>query len=191
MDGHEHEDVIKYQNDFFLPAMAKFEAWVVHYEGPKLKPVALMLQPGEKEIIPNFHKESTFSANDKVRSAWLRKDEQPLRKKSKGHSIHVSAFINPQTSQLVLLNRDGDGNVICDLTKVIYSGVGGDPWWDCKQLLEQMKDAIQIFEATHLGKQPLFIFDQSSAHTSSAASLPPDALKAFEMNKSDGGKQRK
>ena len=29
--------------------------------------------------------------------------------------------------------------------------------------------------------------DQSSAH----ASLPPDALKAFEMNKSDGGKQRK
>jgi len=30
-----------------------------------------------------------------------------------------------------------------------------------------------------------FIFDQSSEHTS----LPPDALKAFEMNKSDGGKQ--
>jgi len=33
----------------------------------------------------------------------------------------------------------------------------------------------------------LFIFDQSSAH----ASLPPDTLKAFEMNKSNGGKQRK
>jgi len=33
----------------------------------------------------------------------------------------------------------------------------------------------------------LFIFDQSSTH----ASLPPDALKAFEMNKSDGGKQCK
>jgi hypothetical protein len=33
----------------------------------------------------------------------------------------------------------------------------------------------------------LFIFDQSSAH----GSLPPDALMAFEMNKSDGGKQRK
>ncbi|KIJ21177.1 hypothetical protein PAXINDRAFT_51730, partial [Paxillus involutus ATCC 200175] len=37
------------------------------------------------------------------------------------------------------------------------------------------------------GYQALFIFDNSSAH----ASLPPDALKAFEMNKSDGGKQRK
>ena len=48
-----------------------------------------------------------------------------------------------------------------------------------------MEDEIQIFEAAHLGKQGLFIFDQSSAH----ASPPPDALKAFEMNKSDGGKQ--
>ena len=49
-----------------------------------------------------------------------------------------------------------------------------------------MKDAIEIFEAAHPNKQALFIFDQSSAH----ASLPPDALKAFDMNKSDGGKQR-
>ena len=61
-----------------------------------------------------------------------------------------------------------------------------------------------IFEFAHPGKQALFIFDQSSVH----ASLAPDALKAsvlftfwsnneyrickaFEMNKSDGGKQRK
>jgi hypothetical protein len=44
-----------------------------------------------------------------------------------------------------------------------------------------MEDAIQNFEAAHPGKLTrLFIFDQSSAH----ASLPPDALKAFEMNKS-------
>ena len=32
-----------------------------------------------------------------------------------------------------------------------------------------------------------FIFDQSSAH----ASLPPNALKAFDMNKSNGGAQRR
>jgi hypothetical protein len=35
--------------------------------------------------------------------------------------------------------------------------------------------------------QALFVFDNSSAH----ASLAPDALKAFDMNKSNGGKQRK
>jgi hypothetical protein len=44
---------------------------------------------------------------------------------------------------------------------------------------------ILIFEEAHLGCQALFIFDQSSAH----ASLPTDALKAFEINKSNGGKQ--
>ena len=48
---------------------------------------------------------------------------------------HVSSFINPQTGWLVLLDRDRDGNVIRDSMKVIYPGAGGDPWWDCKQLL--------------------------------------------------------
>ncbi|KAJ3739866.1 hypothetical protein DFH05DRAFT_1406293, partial [Lentinula detonsa] len=71
--------------------------------------------------------------------------------------------------------------------KVIYPGSQGDPWWDTAQLLIQTREAISIFEEAHPNCQALFIFDQSSAH----ASLGPDALKAFEMNKSDGGKQRK
>jgi hypothetical protein len=83
-----------------------------------------------------------------------------------------------------LINSDGD--IVQDSTKIIFPGSGGDAWWDAEQLLKQMEDTIQIIEAVHPGKQGLFIFDQSSAH----ASLPPDALKAFEMNKSDGGKQR-
>ena len=53
--------------------------------------------------------------------------------------------------------------------------------------MDQIKSTIEIFEAAHPNCQALFIFDQSSAH----ASLPPDALKAFEMNKSNGGKQHK
>ena len=46
---------------------------------------------------------------------------------------------------------------------------------------------IPTFEAAHPGFQGLFIFDQSSAH----ASLPPDTLKAFNMNKGNGGKQQR
>jgi hypothetical protein len=79
------------------------------------------------------------------------------------------------------------GEVIRDARKIIFPGANGDPWWDCPQLLEQMEAAIDIFEAAHPGKKALWIFDNSSAH----GSLPPDALKAFEMNKSDGGAQRK
>jgi hypothetical protein len=64
---------------------------------------------------------------------------------------------------------------------------GGDPWWDHKQLLVQVDNTIAIFEELHLGCVGLFVFDQSSAH----ASLGPDALSAFKMNKTNGGNQRK
>lgn len=184
MDGHERADVVRYRNDTFLPAMSEFEARMVHYEGPEMKRVEPTLKPGEKEIIPHFHDECCFHTNDETKSAWLRKDEQPLRKKGRGRLIHVSDFINPETGRLIL--RNPDGSVARDARKIIYPGSNGDAWWDCEQLLTQMKDAIEIFEAAHPNKQALFVFDQSSAH----ASLPPDALKAFDMNKSDGGKQR-
>jgi len=99
--------------------------------------------------------------------------------------IHVSDFINEEDGQLVLL--DENGKIVCDALKIIYPGSQGDPWWDNKQLMDQMAAAIEIFDAAHPDCQALFVFDQSSAH----ASLPPDALQAFDMNKSNGGKQRK
>ena len=46
---------------------------------------------------------------------------------------------------------------------------------------------IPIFEKAYPEAQALFIFDQSSAH----ASLRPDVLHTFDMNKSSGGKQCK
>ena len=114
----------------------------------------------------------------------MREGEQPLRKKGRGRLIHVSDFIN-EDGRLVLL--DDTGCIIKDACKVIYPGSNGDPWWDTDQLLVQVKSALEIFEAAHPDCQALFVFDQSSAH----ASLPPDALKAFTMNKSNCGAQWK
>ena len=115
----------------------------------------------------------------------LKAGEQPLRKKGRGRLIHVSDFINEETGRLVLL--DENGRITRDARKVIFPGSNGDPWWDTDQLMVQIKSAIEIFEEAHPGCQALFIFDQSSAH----ASLPPDALRAFTMNKSNGGAQQK
>ena len=128
---------------------------------------------------------TSFHANDNARNLCLRAGEQPLRKKGQGRLIHILDFINEEDGRLVLL--DADGKIIEDARVIIYPGSNGDPWWDTKQLLAQIKSAIQIFDEAHPDCQALFVFDQSSAH----ASLPPDALKAFEMNKSKGGKQRK
>jgi hypothetical protein len=70
MDGHEREDVVKYRNNVFLPAMAKYEARMTRYEGPDLTPVEPNLAPGEKKIIALFQDESCFHAHDNKSSAW-------------------------------------------------------------------------------------------------------------------------
>ncbi|KAG2068243.1 hypothetical protein BDR04DRAFT_1025036, partial [Suillus decipiens] len=186
MDGHEREDVVKYRNEIYLPAMSKFEKRMVRFEGPELTRVEPTLQPGEKQIKPYYHDECCFHANDDVKSAWLRPGERVLRKKGRGRLIHVSDFVNEEDGQLV--SRGPTGKIIKDAQRIIYPGANGDAWWTHENLLEQVKYAIEVHdEVNGPNCQALFIFDNSSAH----ASLPPDALRAFEMNKSDSGKQRK
>jgi hypothetical protein len=70
MDGHERKDVVLYRNKIFLPTMEKYEVRMVHYDGPDLKCVEPKLAEGEKEIIPLFHDECCFHANDHTSSAW-------------------------------------------------------------------------------------------------------------------------
>ena len=106
-------------------------------------------------------------------------------KKGRGRIIHVSDFVEEENGRLVI--KDQDGAIIRDARCITYPGANGDAWWDLTQLLKQIKNALSIFEEAHPGCRALFIFDQSSAH----ASLGPDALCAFDMNKSNGGKQRK
>ena len=75
MDGHEREDVKKYRQEVFLPAMAKYERRMVHYEvdargSGELKRIEPVLAPNEKKVIALFHDESCFHANEYKRSAW-------------------------------------------------------------------------------------------------------------------------
>src|SRR6267154_1862320 len=106
-------------------------------------------------------------------------------KKGCGQLIHVSDFIEEENRRLIVHNEEGD--VVKDAHCIIYLGVGGDPWWDHKQLLVQVNKVIEIFEEMHPNCITLFVFNQSSAH----ASLGDDALCAFDMNRSNGGAQRK
>jgi hypothetical protein len=70
MDGHEREDVVRYRQEVYLPAMAGFEERMVRFEGPELRRVEPMLKPGERRIKPYWHDECCFHANDNTRSAW-------------------------------------------------------------------------------------------------------------------------
>lgn len=81
-------------------------------------------------------------------------------KKSRGRLIHVSDFVEEENGRLVI--KDSDGKIIKDARQIIYPGSQGDPWWDHKQLLKQVDDAIDIFEEAHPDCTALFVFDQSS-----------------------------
>ncbi|KAF9489321.1 hypothetical protein BDN71DRAFT_1484845 [Pleurotus eryngii] len=118
MDGHEHDDVVKYRNEVFLPAMKEFEEQMVYFDGPDLVRVEPKLKPGEQEIIALFHDESCFHANEQSNTAWLQLGEQPLCKKSCGQLIHISDFINVITGRLVIV--DANGNIKHDARKIIH-----------------------------------------------------------------------
>jgi hypothetical protein len=70
MDGHEREDVVKYRNEIFLPAMAQFESRMTRFEGADLKQVNHILEDGRKRVIALFHDECCFHTNDEARSLW-------------------------------------------------------------------------------------------------------------------------
>ena len=144
MDGHERQDVVDYWNKNFLPAIKEFEKRMLKFEGPEMKRIDPELEEGQQQIIAFYHDECCFHAWDESNSAWLRKDEQPLRKKGRGRLIHVSDFILEDTGQLVC--HEKDGSIVEDTRKIIYPSANGDPWWDCNQLLVQLKSAIEIFD---------------------------------------------
>jgi hypothetical protein len=66
----------------------------------------------------------------------------PIRSKSQGRLIHVSDFINEETGHLVVKNPDG--SIKHDACKIIYPGTNGDPWWEHKQFLAQVKSIIHF-----------------------------------------------
>jgi hypothetical protein len=102
--------------------------------------------------------------------------EQKLQRKGHGWLIHILDFIKEENRHLIICNEDGD--VVKDAHCIIYLGISGNPWWDHKQLLVQVNKAIEIFKEVHPNCIALFMFNQSSMHTS----LGEDALYAFDMN---------
>jgi len=105
-------------------------------------------------------------------------------KKGRGRLIHILDFVEEDNGCLIIRNQEGI--VVKDAHCIMYSGASGDQWWDLAQLLAQVDWAIDIFEEAHPNCVTLFLFDHSSVH----ASFGPDALCAFDMNKSNGGKKK-
>jgi hypothetical protein len=173
--------------------MAQLQKRSRTYYGENLElsipPDPLILQD-QKETVFLFHDESTVHANERAKRAWVKDNTQELRKKSDGRLIHDSDWITPATStgRLEITPNDvcGEGQMppFTDAAIVTYPGSKGDPWWDCKQLIDQVQQrAIPIFEYLFPKAQGVFVFDCSSAHES----YGPSALRVSNMNLAPGG----
>ena len=94
VDGHERDDVVKYQQNEFLPQLAALQPSIVEWDA-ELKRIPKELPAGEKWKIAVTHDESTFNANDGQHQIWIEGKKQPLRPKGKGKGIMVSDFLTP------------------------------------------------------------------------------------------------
>ena len=87
------------------------------------------------------HDESTFDSNDGRREGWHPRNEQPLKKKSRGRSIHVSEFLTETIGRLKLSNEqiEAFGNSIPhEACVIMYPGKNQDGWWNLQQLIAQV-----------------------------------------------------
>jgi hypothetical protein len=178
VDGHERADVIDYRQTEFLPQIEKLQALSINYEKDAngvLQPITPDLPLGEKEHVIYYYDESCFHAKEYSKRIWLDENQQKMPSKSKGGLIHVSDFISLK-GRLTIGQKDA--------RKIIYPGGPQKiPYWDIKQLLKQVIEAINIFEEKHPNKVAVFVFNQSSAHASKGSR----ALNAFSMNLREGG----
>ncbi|KAE9389954.1 hypothetical protein BT96DRAFT_834161 [Gymnopus androsaceus JB14] len=195
VDGHEREDVVAYRNKF----IKIFEEEI--FPGDQLEiETPPKLPPGVKAHRVVCQDECCTSANDQCLYEWKEEGAQPLRDKTRGRPIHTSDFVLEGSGYLKLSDEEIAAqkklpkeplppslNLQFEARKIIYPGANHNPWWDMKQLIAQVKDAIQIFDVKFPNDVGVWIFDCSSAHESFAE----DSLRANKMNRGSGGQQPK
>ena len=86
--------------------------------------------------------DTTFQSNDGLRSGGRPKNEQPLRKKGQGRSIHVSDFLTETIGRLKLNEDDIDDTISNEARVTINPGKNFDGWWNIDQLIEQVIEQV-------------------------------------------------
>src|SRR4051812_49198488 len=96
------------------------------------------LMDGECLHILVTYDETTFQSNDGQKSGWRPKNEQPLRKKGQGRTIHVSDFLTDTIGRLKLSENDLDDTISHKTRVIINPGKNFDGWWNIDQLIDQV-----------------------------------------------------
>ncbi|CAG8610114.1 10793_t:CDS:2 [Cetraspora pellucida] len=97
-----------------------------------------------------------------------------IMKKEFGSAVHVSNFLTETIGPLKDEQEEACVMMVLDANR--------DGYWDSKKLLEQVVQAVDIFERTHPKCVSVFVFDNATSHKAFAE----DALVASKMNLGPG-----
>ena len=179
VDGHERADVVKYRERFCKQWHEKYLPRMEYYDGNQKEAVVEPeLKENERKIVPVFHDEYTFRANEDQRFARVLPDEQILKPKSNGRGLMISEFVCPCHGHL----KDPDTGEYARVT--LKYGKNFDGYWSGEDVAKQVMETHKIFAKLHGDSLALYIFDNLANHKKVAS----DALKAKVLNLKDGGK---
>jgi hypothetical protein len=169
VDGHEREDVVKYQNEVFLPRWANVKARSWDWANGQPDPL-----PHEWRIVLWFHDKSTFYANDQHISRWIHKGEKPTPyAKGEGTSEMVADLVSADFGWLWL----PDGK---EETRVLFKvGKNQEGYFMAEDILKQAEKAIDILEKYYPDQDHVLVYDNASTHQK----RPDGSLSARKMPK--------
>ncbi|KAJ7328898.1 hypothetical protein DFH08DRAFT_672282, partial [Mycena albidolilacea] len=175
------EDVVEYRNAFVKRWLEEYEPQMVEFDidgSVKKEPEGYVLQGkyhGQPfRMILVTDDESTFYSDDHRDVGWghLSYKGKP-RRKQEGESIMVSDFLTLEWGRLI--HEAEEAHI------VFRAGKNRDGYFSSEDLLAQVDQAIDIFEAKTKGfAVGLFLFDNAPSHRKRAA----DALSTRKMLKS-------
>ncbi|THU79841.1 hypothetical protein K435DRAFT_696926 [Dendrothele bispora CBS 962.96] len=180
-DGHEREDVKRYQEGFCKRWLEYEKRMVLYDNDGKIEswPTAFPVPQGRFRfrLVPVTHDESTFYANDRRKRGFYHPD-QPSSLKPKGGdgaSLMVSEFLTREWGRLTCGDEPD-----CQARIFFEAGSARDGYFTAEDIHAQVDNAIDIFEAKSGGTMTaLFLFDNATTHTKRA----PNALSARKMPK--------
>ncbi|KAI6101837.1 hypothetical protein F5141DRAFT_1190105 [Pisolithus sp. B1] len=160
-DGHEHDDVVHYHQNIFLPEWSSIELslWNWKYDDPNQEYSPPTTSPSSHHVVVWFHDESTFYANDHCKVRWEHISEDALpQPKGEGASIMVSHFVSPDYG--FLHSPDGKESA-CVLFR---AGKSCDGYYSSNDILKQAAQAMDILVKYFPEEDHIFIFDNATTH---------------------------
>eukprot|EP00733_Pompholyxophrys_punicea_P001068 Pompholyxophrys_punicea_v1_NODE_455_length_1916_cov_39.531435.p1 type:complete len:516 gc:universal NODE_455_length_1916_cov_39.531435:246-1793(+) len=159
--------------------------------------------PDSREAIFIYQDESTGKAGSVQKRMYAEEGRAAPARKNEGASFMVSGFaleqgtgrlsFTPEQYETYLkslsLPVGVEGPLPQPMPKdadaYIEIGKNKEGYWDSDRFIEQIKNAINIFEYLYPGAEAIFLLDHSGGHTKK----PEDGLNAHLMNVNPGGKQ--